>query len=342
MDNVLSTVFTGIDVSADSLDVAYLSTNQWKQKKGINRWEALQPFVEDMIREVPQAHYIVEYTGTYSSKIIFALCERQCRLTVITPAQSQAFARLKHRTTKNDRADARMLAEFGAFNAADLPLYTLPPAAHLQFRQLLNTIEQVEKMLTQVRNQKHAYEQLPPPQQQDLILQTYQSSLLHLQGQINTLYDKIKELDDHSDPEQAENFKLMTSIKGIGKKTANTIVAKLGSLKKFSSPKQLAKFAGIAPTQKQSGSSVRGRTSINRSGNASLRKALYCASWSAMRYNLACKQLYERLRAKGKPKKLALIAVANLLLRQIFAVVKAKKPFDNSFFLKFIPVCEGS
>ncbi len=334
MENTLSTIFIGIDVSYEKLDIAYQIEGQWLAKVCANDWASVEAFASSLVLELPAGHCVVEHTGTYSSKIIFALCERQFKVSVISPNQSRAFARLKHRTTKNDRADARLLAEFGLFNASDLRLYTLPQSEHLQFRQLLGTIEQVEKMLGQVRNQRHAHEQLPPPQQQSLILETHRASEAHLQSQIETLYAKIKELDRHNDPDLDQSRELMTSVKGIGEKTANTILAKLGSLKKFSSAKQIAKFAGIAPTEKLSGSSVRGSRSINRSGNASLRKALYCATWSAVRCNNACKALFLRLRAKGKPAKVALIAVANLLIRQIFAVVTSQKLFDNNFCSK--------
>jgi transposase len=87
------------------------------------------------------------------------------------------------------------------------------------------------------------------------------------------------------------------------------------------SAKQLAKFMGTGPTEKRSGSSVKGKGHINRSDSKSLLKILYCASWFAIRFNNACKKLYQRLKANGRPTKLALITVANLLLGQIFTTV---------------------
>jgi len=240
---------------------------------------------------------------------------------------------MKHRTTKNDRSDARLLAEYGALNVAELRFYNPPSEAQLQFRQLLDAIQQLEKMRQQVRNQRHAYEQLPPAHQQAIIKQSYQNTENQLDTQILELESKLKELDDH-DEDLDQTRELMTTIKGIGKKTANVIIAKTRGIKRFQTPKQLAKFAGIAPTEKTSGSSVRGRQGINRTGNAALRKALYCATWSSLRGNKACKAFYDRLRSNGKSAKVALIAVANLLLRQLFAVVTTQKPFDNEIYLK--------
>ncbi len=326
-------VFVGIDVSCDKLDAAWRKGSEWVMRNMVNTWPEAQSFAADLRAQHPNCCCIVEYTGTYSSKIALALCEAGVKVSLITPMQSKAFATMKHRTTKNDKSDARLLAEYGAFNAAELRFYAPPSQEQVQFRQLLDTIEQLEKMRQQVRNQRHAYQQLPLQQQQKVILQTYQNTENQLDKQIDGLYETLKSLDNH-DEDLDNSHQLMTTVKGIGDKTANVILAKTNGIKKFHNHKQLAKFAGIAPTEKTSGTSVRGRRGINRSGSASLRKALYCATWSALRGNRACKALFDRLRAKGKPVKVALIAVANLLIRQIFAVVTTQKPFDNERYLK--------
>jgi transposase len=99
----------------------------------------------------------------------------------------------------------------------------------------------------------------------------------------------------------------------------------------------LAKFIGITPTQHQSGTSIRSKGRMSKKGNITLRKTLYVATWSAIRFNKAAKALYQRLKQKGKPSKVALIAVANLLVRQVFVVAKKKIFFDNQYFERFSP-----
>lgn len=333
MLNSTISAFVGIDVSCDKLDVAWHNGSDWTVRTVANTWSDTQAFAAELSAKLPGCCCVAEYTGTYSSKIALALCEAGVMVSLITPAQSKAFAAMKHRTTKNDKSDARLLAEYGAFNAAELRLYSPQPEHQLQFRQLLDAIEQLEKMRQQVRNRRHAYEQLPPKHQQRIILNTYLNTENQLDEQMDELNKSLKSLDSH-DEDLDNTKKLMATVVGIGEKTANAILSKTNGITKFQNHKQLAKFAGIAPTEKSSGTSVRGRRGINRSGNASLRKALYCATWSALRGNKACKALYDRLRAKGKPAKVALIAVANLLLRQIFAVVTTQKPFDNELYLK--------
>lgn len=319
----------GIDVSHEKLDTAYLGAKGWEFEKIPNTWTDAQEFANNLYQKLPDCWCIVEYTGTYSSKIVLALFQAGLKVSLITPMQSRAFARLKHRTTKNDRSDARLLAEYGVFNYQDLKLYTPPTDEQVHFRQVLDTIGQLEKLRQQTRNQLHSYEQLPPAYQQQMLLETYKKTERQLTEQIEKLEGLLDDLNQH-DEDTKETRKLMLSIKGVGKKTADVLLAKTRGIKRFKSAKQLSKFIGTAPTENSSGSSIRGKRSINRSGNASIRRVLYCATWSAIRSNMACKVLYQRLRAAGKPVKVALIAVGNLLVRQIHAVVTSQKPFNNN------------
>ncbi|RRD55688.1 transposase, partial [Tannerella forsythia] len=95
--------------------------------------------------------------------------------------------------------------------------------------------------------------------------------------------------------------------------------------------KQVARFIGICPTYQQSGTSVHIKGGINRNRDENLRSLLYVASWSALRANTTCKECYARLKANGKPSKVALMAVANKLIRQAFAVIKSSSPYVDGF-----------
>jgi len=93
-------------------------------------------------------------------------------------------------------------------------------------------------------------------------------------------------------------------------------------------------YVGITPTIRESGSSVRGRSRISKVGNKKLRNLVFLAAFSAYKYNRACKALFDRLVVKGKRAKLALIAVANKLLKQAFAIAKSGLPYDENYVLK--------
>ncbi len=93
-------------------------------------------------------------------------------------------------------------------------------------------------------------------------------------------------------------------------------------------------YVGITPTIRESGSSVRGRSRISKVGNKKLRNLVFLAAFSAYKYNRACKALFDRIVAKGKRAELALIAVANKLLKQAFAIAKSGLPYDENYVSK--------
>ena len=331
------TQFIGCDVSAETLHVAQFKNNTWQYSQENNTWETIQTYVQNLVKEQEKAgfvyHFIIEATGTYSTKLVYALCQAHVMVSLISPLQSRAFAKMRNKITKNDKTDSQLLAEYGQVNQADLTLYRLPEEPYVALRQLLDLLDQVEKLRRQVLNQSLAYAQLPPAQQKAFIQAKYQENIAQFTGQIVQIEAEIAQIKP-PDTDLAEHQTLLKSIVGFGDKTVNTLLAYTGGLTQFENAKQLAKFIGISPTEYQSGSSIKAKGHINRAGNATIRRMLYVASWSAIRFNKACKQLYTRLRSKGKPAKLALIAVCNLLIRQAFAVIKKKCLFDNDYFEK--------
>jgi transposase len=131
--------------------------------------------------------------------------------------------------------------------------------------------------------------------------------------------------------EYQESLTLLKSIPGIGEKTAISLIVLTDNFKRFESYKSLCSYAGITPMIRESGSSVKGRPRISKMGNTRLRNLLFMCSFNACKFNTACKALYERLIAKGKSKKLALIAVCNKLLKQAFSIVKSGLTYDPNY-----------
>ena len=105
----------------------------------------------------------------------------------------------------------------------------------------------------------------------------------------------------------------------------------LASLAKSEYKKQMDLLMGLSPTYQQSGTSVNFKGHINRNGDSSLRSQLYVAAFASLRCNTECRACYDRLRSNGKPGKVAVIAVANKLIRQAFAVVTQEKPYVDGY-----------
>jgi transposase len=127
----------------------------------------------------------------------------------------------------------------------------------------------------------------------------------------------------------------LQSIPGIGPTSALLLIVVSQGFQAFEHANQLIAYVGLAPRIYQSGKTVL-KNHINKQGAARLRKVLYMAAWSAKRFNKACQALYQRLLQKGKPTKVALIAVANKLIKQAFAIAKSKTKYQDDFKPNFI------
>jgi transposase len=123
----------------------------------------------------------------------------------------------------------------------------------------------------------------------------------------------------------------LKTILGIGQETAIMLVVLTGGFDRFTRASELGSYAGLTPVIRQSGSSVKGRPRISKIGSQKHRSLLFMCSFNACKYNKACRALYERIVAKGKNEKRALIAVCNKLLKQAFAIAKSGLIYDDSY-----------
>lgn len=128
-----------------------------------------------------------------------------------------------------------------------------------------------------------------------------------------------------------ETDDLLTSIKGIGVTLAAALIVATGGFTYFDNAKQLTRYLGLSPIYQQFGTSVNVKGHINQNGDSNLRSQLYVAAFSSLRCNAECKACFDRLRSNGKPGKVAVVAVANKLIRQAFAVVTQGKPYVDGF-----------
>ena len=128
-----------------------------------------------------------------------------------------------------------------------------------------------------------------------------------------------------------ETYELLTSIPGIGNKTAIMLIVITDNFKKFNHYKKLIAYVGFSPRIFQSGTSVKGKGHICKMGKPQIRKLLYLCSWSAKKCNQVCKQMYERLKSKGKPERVIKIAIANKLLKQAFAIATSKQKYLENY-----------
>lgn len=313
------TQFIGIDMSKDSFVVFYPQSKQSATFK--NTSVGVAHFIATLST---QDHCVLEATGTYSYLLTYSLCQQQKKVSVVSPLAVKRFAQAQLKTIKNDKTDARLLASFGeVFQPA---LYRMPDESLRRLKQQRTALRVLKKQQTQLKGVLHSFEFIPDADK--VALKALQKALQVIDKQVETLQ---AQLSTHIEQDYQKNLELVCSIKGIGEETAKQIIIATNGFKNFTSARAFAKFIGIVPTQCQSGSSVNKGSRMSKSGDPQLRGMLYTCSWSAMRFNSQCKQLYNRLRAKGKSGKLALGAVMNKLLKQVFAVVQSGVKYQENY-----------
>lgn len=157
---------------------------------------------------------------------------------------------------------------------------------------------------------------------------TIEKTIEFLEKQIRNMEENITSL---ANQEYKKQMELLTSIKGIGVTLAATLIIVTGGFTYFDNTEQFTRYLGLSPTFQHSGTSVNVKGHINQNGDSNLRSQLYVAAFSSLRCNAECKACFDRLRSNGKPGKVAVVAVANKLIRQAFAVVTQGKPYVDGF-----------
>jgi transposase len=210
-----------------------------------------------------------------------------------------------------------------------------PPSIYEEFQQRLAQRDALLLLRGQLRNQLHALVQRPVVvaqvrERMETLDQTMTAQIMQIETELLALVESEEKPVDR-EQEWLETIVRLQSIPGIGLLTAMWIVVCTLNFTICSSAEQAAAYAGLAPMPRQSGTSVKTRPCIGHTGNGRLRTALYLATLSAARYNPVIKRFYDRLRAQGKPAKVARCAAARKLLHLAFAVATNKENFDPDY-----------
>lgn len=313
--------YIGIDISKLSFDVAFRNKNdKYVHFKFTNDNEGFKDFVKRINTDSDIC--VMEASGPYYLKLAHYLFNSRISVCVINPLVIRRFSQMRMSRTKTDKKDALIIAEYGKTEMPDL---WKPEADYvLEIKQMQAYVDQMNKSRTGFLRQKEAFKQNPA---ESIVLnESLEKMITLLEIEIAQIENKMVTIIKYH---HEELLKQLMSIPGIGKKTAMLLIVISGGFTKFENARQLSSYVGISPRIFESGTSVKGKSRICKMGMSRIRAMLYVCSWSAKKTNCACRELYDRLVEKGKAKKLALIAVANKLLKQAFALAS-----KNEYYLQ--------
>ncbi len=316
------TLCCGIDVSHTTLDVCY--QNNLGELFHLQVGNNIKGFGKILEHTGINYHFVMEATGVYYIRFAFYLHQQGCNLSVVNAISIKRYIQMHLERNKSDKKDAQWICRYAIEQHP--PYWQMPDSAYFESKQLYNTIREYTEQIKRFNNQLHSLRLLPVPSKDTI--KSIEKIIVSMEKEIKLLEQKLQLLLQQWQPEQLKN---VSSIKGIGKRAAAMLIVFTQGFKYTQNHRQLISFAGLAPTQYSSGSSIQGKPRIYKRGGKNLRDVLYMCSMNAMKTNTACKVLYERLRANGKTGKQALIAVCNKLLKQVYAVAKNNTLYQPNY-----------
>lgn len=311
----------GIDISKRKFNVCLIkTTGKLKHKVFANSRAGFEQLLAWLSKQdAERVHACLEATGTYSEPLALFLSEAGHHVSLINPAAIKAFAGSCLSRTKTDRVDAELIARFCL--AQQPPRWTPPAAEVRELQALVRRLESLIEMRVMEENR------LSSGITVEAVKRSVEELVAHLSEQIKRTEELIRQhIKNH--PTLKQQAKLLDSIPGIAETTSALLLAELANIKQYRSARQVAAYAGLVPRERQSGSSVRGRTRLSKIGNARLRRGLYFPAITALRCSPFFQQWAQGLQRRGKSKMSIICAVMRKLLHLAYGVLKSEQPFD--------------
>lgn len=322
----------GVDVAQKELVVMLgrlngdLSIDLYLRRKFANKesgFTALLKWLKNNTDEYSSVRVVMEATGVYHQKFAYFLHENQVSLSIVLPNKISNYMRTLSVKTVTDNTCAEAIARFGLERKLDN--WNPPKRIYKIFQQLTRERDQLVSERTVIKNQIHAKEAQAIPHLRSLKRLNDRLSLMNqqereIQSEIDTCLknDKpTKELVDR-----------LCTIPGIGMLTAVTILGETNGFEHIRNKKQLTSYAGFDIIEKQSGTSIKGKSRISKKGNRNLRKALHFPALTAIKHDLHYKELFSRLVSKHGIKMKGAVAIQRKLLELTYILFKKQTVYD--------------
>lgn len=310
----------GIDISKDSFHVELSVNDKLHHRRFSNRKAGFAELSVWLTKhKVAGLHACLEATGPYSEALALYLHEQGHTVSVVNPARIKAFGQSELLRNKDDRPDAALIRRFCE---KQQPSAWTPPTP--QLRELQSLTRHLENLLETRQQQVN---RLEAPNAKSVV-KSLRKLVAQLQAEIQRTEQQIADhIDRH--PDLKQQCQLLTSIPGIGPRTAAKLLAEIEGLNKYESARQVAAYAGLTPLNNRSGT-LRGRTRLSKTGNARVRKALFLPAIVAQQHNPIVRTFCQRLAQRGKPKMQIVGAAMRKLIHIAYGVVKSGKKIGRA------------
>ena len=315
--------FLGVDVAKESLDVTLWDEKERKRRKHLANkpagFEQLDAWLQRHTEG--EVHVCMESTSVYWEELAEYLHQAGYQVSVVNPARIRGYAMSQMRRSKTDPLDGDVIVDFCRSQRPSL--WTPPTAEQRQLRALVRHRVALQKSRTQQLNRLATSRDPEVKASLQRLIATLEAEIEGIEARLETFFDEHPPLKAKRD--------LLTSIPGIGEKTATHILAEMYDLDQYENAKAVAADAGITPSHYRSGTSVRRRSKMSRMGKAAIRGTLHFPAITAIQHNPVVRQLARRLEARGKPPGVIRVAAMRKLMHLAFGVLRHQQPFDPAY-----------
>lgn len=319
------TWFIGIDVSKKTLDITIRTKYSiLKTVKIENSVPILKVFLKELKKDIDLSNclFCMEHTGVYCTPMM-TLSEK-LKLNLWLENATQIKLSIGMQRGKNDQIDATRIAEYGARFSDKVRLFEAPRESMKKLRALTVLRKRIQLSLIELQtlnkekdfySDKKFYTSMSKK-----AISGLKQNLLDIEKQIRLL---IK-----SDDKLNSLFEIVTSVRGIGEVVGVQMILTTNEFKDFNCPKKYACYAGVAPFEHTSGTSIKGRPRLSRKANMSMKSLLHMAALVSMQCNEELKAFYERRVKEGKSKMSVLNMLRNKLIHRVFACVRDNRKYE--------------
>lgn len=319
----------GIDVSKTVIDVCIHSKQIVSQFKNTNKGVKL---LEDWIFKnisfsKKEILFVFEHTGMYSHLLSIFLTEKEYSFFIASGLEIKKSIGIAR--GKDDQIDAKRIALYGYRLKEELKPSKLPSNDILRLKSLLSLRTKLNKQRAGFKATLKEQQTVYKSKDYKIIFEIQQKMITDLTKQIDKI-NSTMEMIINNNNHLKQNYKLVTSVKGIGMQTALIMIVFTDNFTKFDNWRKFASYCGIAPFPYQSGTSIKGRTKVSHLANKKLKAIINMCAISAIQHSPEMKQYYEKRVFEGKNKMSTINIIRNKLIARVFAVIKRQTPYVDT------------
>lgn len=322
--------FIGIDVSKETIDVAICQLSKpdkYSYHNFTNKltgYKALLAWLKEQGNMPDEAFFLMEHTGSYTLELCCFLEKKQLSFALVSPLHLQRSIGLQR--GKNDKVDAKRIAEYAFLHRHKLKASKLPSSQLLELKNLYAFRSRLVKTQTSLKQTLKELKDIAHLVDNKFIVKESEKQLKLVKEQIKQTQAKIISVLKEK-TEVKEQYDLICSVPGVGMITALAIILATNNFTGFDNSRKFASYCGVAPFEHSSGKCVRGRTKTSPLANRQIKALLSNCASTAIQHDQELKCYYIRKVAEGKPKMVVINAVRAKIINRIFATINRGTPF---------------